>query len=202
MESLISLFSVGFYIFLAIAIVGIGLGIFTFFKFNIPNVVALMSGKAQRRSVEQMRASGIMRSEAEIEQDKTSAGLDGTDSIRTEDYMTQEIAAYSQTTVQETTILEAAPETVILQTETETIIPERAKKPVFFKVEDDPETSVLGASLAEGSGETQELNAGMNRYASRSIGETAVLNRNEAPAPEVSFECIEHVMITHTDEII
>jgi len=202
MESLINLFSVGFYVFLAIAVIGIGLGVFTFFKFNIPNVVALMTGKAQRRSVESMKASGRLRSDAELEQDRTSADFKGTEGIRTEDYMTQEISPYSQTTVQDTSVLEPAQETVLLTPEQETTVLENAGQPVFFQVENDPETSVLGGRDPGRNGETQELNGNMYRPVGRSFGETEVLDRNAAPIPEVSFECTEHVMITHTDEVI
>jgi len=77
-----------------------------------------------------------------------------------------------------------------------------AGQPVFFQVENDPETSVLGGRDPGRNGETQELNGNMYRPVGRSFGETEVLDRNAAPIPEVSFECTEHVMITHTDEVI
>lgn len=57
-QEAIGLFSICFYVSLAVMAVGFGFAAFAFFRYRIPQVFALMTGKAQRKTVEKMRSSG------------------------------------------------------------------------------------------------------------------------------------------------
>lgn len=53
-SQLIEIYSICFYIFLGIAILGFALAVFFFFFFDIPTVFALMTGRAQKKTIERM----------------------------------------------------------------------------------------------------------------------------------------------------
>ena len=66
-QALIRIYQTGFYICIAIAIVGILLSVLFFFRFHIGNIWLIQTGKAQRRAVQNMqeasRQNGRMRQE-------------------------------------------------------------------------------------------------------------------------------------------
>lgn len=79
-QALIRIYQTGFYICIAIAIVGLLLSILFFFRFHIGNIWLIQTGKAQRKAVQNMqeasRQNGRMRqeeahhSEIAIQEDK------------------------------------------------------------------------------------------------------------------------------------
>ncbi len=66
-QEAIGLFSICFYVSLAVMAAGFGFAAFAFFRYRIPQVFALMTGKAQRKTVEKMRSSRQLQTEEEIE---------------------------------------------------------------------------------------------------------------------------------------
>lgn len=79
-QALIRIYQTGFYICIAIAIVGLLLSVLFFFRFHIGNIWLIQTGKAQRKAVQNMqetsRQNGRMRqeeahhSEIAIQEDK------------------------------------------------------------------------------------------------------------------------------------
>ena len=79
-QALIRIYQTGFYICIAIAIVGLLLSVLFFFRFHIGNILLIQTGKAQRKAVQNMqeasRQNGRMRqeeahhSEIAIQEDK------------------------------------------------------------------------------------------------------------------------------------
>lgn len=79
-QALIRIYHTGFYICIAIAIVGLLLSVLFFFRFHIGNIWLIQTGKAQRKAVQNMqeasRQNGRMRqeeahhSEIAIQEDK------------------------------------------------------------------------------------------------------------------------------------
>ena len=79
-QALIRIYQTGFYICIAIAIVGLLLSVLFFFRFHIGNIWLIQTGKAQRKAVQNMqeasRQNGGMRqeeahhSEIAIQEDK------------------------------------------------------------------------------------------------------------------------------------
>ena len=79
-QALIRIYQTGFYICIAIAIVGLLLSVLFFFRFHIGNIWLIKTGKAQRKAVQNMqeasRQNGRMRqeeahhSEIAIQEDK------------------------------------------------------------------------------------------------------------------------------------
>lgn len=202
-ETLISLFSTGFIIFLIIAVLGIGFAAFMFFRYKIPVVYSQMTGRAQKKSVEQMKSSGVLRSDEEKERDKIYAGPGDSGGMKTEDYETQEFNP--DAAIQEAAAAESAVETTILEAEQATTVLE-AEQIMYQK---DGQTMDLHTYMAQHTSEADDITDSFgssvvpdSEESYESAGETVLLNRNEEPAPEVRFECIEHMMITHTDEVI
>ena len=66
-QALIRIYQTGFYICIAIAIVGLLLSVLFFFRFHIGNIWLIQTGKAQRKAVQNMqeasRQNGRMRQE-------------------------------------------------------------------------------------------------------------------------------------------
>lgn len=79
-QAVIRIYQTGFYICIAIAIVGLLLSVLFFFRFHIGNIWLIQTGKAQRKAVQNMqeasRQNGRMRqeeahhSEIAIQEDK------------------------------------------------------------------------------------------------------------------------------------
>lgn len=210
-EQSITLFSTGFYIFLAIAVIGFGLAVFFFFRFRIPLVYALMTGKAQKKTIEKMQKSGQLRSQEEIDAEQEERFRQ---SFRQDDatggFSTEAIANLSQNDrtepigqknaeTQETTVLETATETTVLAPEME--------------------TTVLGApeypSPAAYMGETEKVRSGPDSFF-EVADRTEDMKKTPGPATEeedplttvlgstqpLPFESIEHTVVIHTNEII
>ena len=175
------------YISIALAVVGLGLSIFFFFFFNIPDVYALMTGKAKRKTIERMAEqnsrTGKMQYITGTIRDPSIPMIQ-----HPADVQTAEIA-YTQEFVQE-----AAPaqDTSVLSS---------------------GETSVLGmgeTSVLDG-GQTSVLSGGETAVLSNQepqSGDTAGL-APRLPEPvqmqdacPVRFDITESTLVIHTNEII
>ena len=66
-QEAIRVFSICFYVSLAVMAAGFGFAVFAFFRYRIPQVFVLMTGKAQKKTIEKMRSSGQLQTEEEIE---------------------------------------------------------------------------------------------------------------------------------------
>ncbi len=115
-ESLIRTYQTGFYLCMAITIVGILLSLFFFFRFKIGNIWAIQSGKAQKKAVQELQEASRQDGRMRADEARYFTGQD-------DEEQALEITASLEPDVQETDVLwqnqqEAYGETEVLpQTE-------------------------------------------------------------------------------------
>lgn len=171
------------YISIAIAVVGLGLSVFFFFFFNIPDVYALMTGKAKRKTIERMaeqnNRTGKMQYVTGTIRDPSIPVVQHPADVPTADFApTQDFGQTSQ----DTSVLSSGETSVLGVGETSVL--------------NGGETSVLS------TGQTAVLTAPETQS-----GETAVLTRSPEPAQmqntcPVRFDITESTLVIHTNEII
>ncbi len=182
-EQSIQLFTILFYIFLAVMIVGFGLAVFYFFYYRIPQVYALLTGRAQRKTVEKMQKSGRLISEEErmAENDAHIGAENGVIDV-SDDYITERIGNVKPVHVGAQQLSNGAggdsAKTTILEAETETTV-----------LAPEQETSVL-------SQETEAIVPGSY------VGVSDETEGFDETGPQYYFKITQHTMVIHTNEEI
>ena len=185
-----NLFGTLFYVSMGVAILGFLLAVILFFLFDIRNVYAMMTGKAQKRSEAQMReknkTAGSIRMSAKeanvgvVPSFETTGDLrQRTGKVKSENGF-QELEAVSHSAESETTVLH--PE----EAETAVLQQPAPQKTTFY------ETSVLKPKTE--AAQEDELS-------SVDFGATTLLSKNKRPLP-IRFEIIEAVTEVHSNERI
>lgn len=213
-EQSITLYSIGMYACLAIMVIGFGLAVLFFFKFRIPQVFALMTGRVERKSIEKMQKSGVLRSTNDLKNEHSSnsaklAYMNMTS--KTGDFATEDIKAevLSQGTaaspegsvplhvgVAETTVLHTEQETTVLgnahPAQPAPQAPQPAPAPMPHSAPQQSYSDDLGATAILGT--PDQMND--------ALGATTILDGNSPAAHAYRFDVIEHTVVIHTDEVI
>lgn len=185
-QEAIRVFSICFYVSLGLMAVGFGFAIFAFFKYRIPQVFALMTGKAQKKTIEKMRSSGQLQTEEEIEAE-----------IQAESYTASsaELRQQPQSPMTGATRSEPAEETSLLSEVAETEVLQREAEPQFLHDENPGgKGERLEEDFSEFAGETERLDHPPRFDMHPQAGAEATKH------PIGRFETIEHQMVLHTDE--
>ena len=171
----IQLYSVLFYISLAVTLVGLGLAVFFFFYFDIRNVRAIMTGSAKQKEIEKLNKRNAM------------TGKLTTDSLNMSGHLTGQTGpigpviqnpAPANSGASETTVLAPDSET----TETTILTPDSGSAETsVLSPDDECPTAILGAA---------------------ETGHPAAAAAPQQPAPRIRFEVTQSVMEIHTNEYI
>lgn len=209
-EQSISLFSTGFYIFLGIAVIGFGLAAFFFFRFRIPEVYALMTGRARKKTIEKMQRSGQLRSQEEIEAEQAERAQRSLNLGTTGQYVTETIAkanpthdqtepfGYQSSESQETTVLDSEQETTVLAPEQETTVLQQAASPMTAYIGETEDVGINSVRQFDVTDRTERINRMYGNAESDDDPLTTVLGDTQ----QYQFESTEHTVVIHTDEII
>lgn len=198
-EQSIQLYTTLFYVCIAVAIIGFGLAAFCFFKFKIPVIFALETGRARQKTVEKMMSSGDFGLK---ESDKKSYGINNS-GIASGDLSTQTLAYPGGQTASfdsmETTLLDdGTQETTLLgDGAQETTLLNSAGETTVLDGWNDPETSVLGYSGGI-SGQTIPLGANTGAVYANSYDSTIDMSSVQIGR----FDLIEETIIVNSDEIL
>lgn len=172
-SEMISLYSTLLYVSIGIAVLGLLTTIFCFFYFKIPETFALLTGRAQKKTVEKMRSGEIKMRRSEPLKKKVvplSEKLTGDTKEKPEEEPVKKRTNVVQTPEK--------PETTVLKTEKQTARP--ARVPVR-------ETTELREEVSSELGATTTLTPAMH-YAQA--------------VEQTRFDVMQSVVVIHTDELI
>ena len=210
-EQSITLYTIGMYACLAIMVIGFGLAVLFFFRFRIPQVFALMTGRVERKSIEKMQKSGVLRSTNDLKNEHSSnsaklAYMNMTS--KTGDFATEDIKAevLSQGSfagnpegsvpmhvgVSETTVLHTDQETTVLGSAHVAAAPQQDAMRMQQTSQARGYNDDLGATAILGT--PNQMND--------ALGATTILDGNRPAAQAYRFDVIEHTVVIHTDEVI
>lgn len=188
----IEIFTWGFRACLGVMILGYGFAIFAFFKYKIPTIFALMTGRVQKKTIEKMRESGQLRTADELEEDAAMAGGNQSTYADEDEFNTEPISAMPVMgqPYQQTTMLRPEMETTMLRPESETTM--LAPEPETTMLASEAETTMLSPSEAETTMLSAEAETSVLKSESQNTAdnfeidgeaETSVLSQADLNAP-------------------